>query len=72
MGVAKSVHRDAAEKIEIFLAGGVEDVRAAAVGHHHGGTFVGRQKKFVGVQQSRIGFGNGPGWLPSGWRCMHS
>ena len=54
MGVAESIDGDAAEKIEIFLAGGVEDIGAAAMGHHHGLTLVRRQKELAGIEQPSV------------------
>ncbi len=57
--VTERVDGNAAQEIEIFLAGGVIDVRALAVSHDRGLTFVGGQKKLFGIEQARVGFG---GW----------
>ena len=56
MSVAERVDGDAAEKIEILLASGVEDVGAAAVSQDHGLTLVSGQKKFFGIEQARVRF----------------
>jgi hypothetical protein len=59
MGMAEGVHSDAAEEIEIFFAGGVKDVGAAAVRHHHGRPFVSGEKKLFSVEQARVRFDGG-------------
>ena len=52
--VAERVDGDAAEEVEIFLAGGVIDIAAAAMGEQHRRALVGRQKKLFGVGQTGI------------------
>src|SRR5690348_11596403 len=52
MGVAETVDGDATQKIEIFLAGGVEDVRTAAVGEDERLALVGGEKVFLRVGES--------------------
>src|SRR5439155_23775166 len=58
MRMAESVHSDAAKKIEILFAGGIENASAAAVGHHHELALVGGQKELFSVQQARVRFGS--------------
>src|ERR1700682_2863154 len=57
MRVPERIDGDTAKKIQIFLASGVVDVSAAAVGHHRRLALVSRQKELLGVEQARIGFG---------------
>src|SRR5947207_1578708 len=56
MRMAKSVHGDAAKKIEILFAGGIENICAAAVSHHLRLALVSRQKKLFSIQQTRVRF----------------
>ena len=47
MGMAERIDGDSAEEIEIFFAGGIKDVAAAAVGQYERRAFVGREQEFV-------------------------
>src|SRR6266853_7039832 len=51
MRVAKSVHGDAAQKIEVLLPGGIENICAAAVSQDDRLALVCGQKKPFGVEQ---------------------
>src|SRR5712692_3643949 len=57
MRVAKRVHGDAAQKIEVLFPRGIEDVCAAAVSQNNGLAFVCGQKELFGVEQARVRFG---------------
>jgi hypothetical protein len=57
MSVAESVDGDASEKIEIFFAGGVVDVAAAAMSEDEGLALVGGEQELLGIVQARIGSG---------------
>src|SRR6266852_5587456 len=57
MRVAKRVHGDAAQKIEILLPRGIEDIRAAAVSQNNWLAFICGQKELFGVEQARVRFG---------------
>src|SRR6266480_1092816 len=57
MRMSERVYGDTAKKIEILFSRGVENVRAAAVGHDYRLALVGRQKELLGVQQARVWFG---------------
>src|SRR6266850_2201401 len=57
MRMSECVYRDTAKKIEIFLPSGIENVSAAAVGHHHRLALVGWQKELLGIKQARVRFG---------------
>ncbi len=54
MRVAEAVNGYAAEKIEIFFAAGIVNIRATAVGEDDGLAFVSWQEKLVGVLYTRI------------------
>ncbi len=56
MRVAKRVHGDAAQKIEILLPRGIENIRAAAVSQDHRLALVCGQQEVFGVEQARIRF----------------
>src|SRR5882762_4620520 len=61
VGVAESVDGDAAEEVEIFFAGGVMHVRAAAVGEDDGLALVGWQEKLFGIAEAHVEL-----WLAAG------
>ena len=54
MRMSERVYGDTAKKIEILFSRGVENVRAAAVGHDYRLALVGRQKELLGVHQARV------------------
>ena len=54
MGVAKGIDGNAAEKIEILFARGVENIRPLPMRHDHRLPLVGRQKKFLGVRETFV------------------
>src|SRR5258708_10703388 len=56
MRVAKRVHGDTAQKIEILLSRGIENIRAAAVSQDHRLALVGGQKELFGIEQARVRF----------------
>src|ERR1700722_9162638 len=51
MRVAESIYRDAAEKIEIFFAGRIENVGPASIAEHDRRALVGRQEKLFSVAE---------------------
>ena len=57
MGVAEGVDGDAAQEVQIFFAGGVEDVGAAAVGDDERVALVGGKKKLIGIAQTGVSLG---------------
>src|SRR5450755_987355 len=56
MRVPEPVYGNATQKIQIFFPGGIVNIGAAAVGEHNGWAFVGRQQKFISIQQALIDF----------------
>ena len=52
--MAESVNGDATKKIEIFFAGGVENIRAMAVAHDPRRALIGGEKKLVGIRKTGI------------------
>src|SRR5216683_7616928 len=52
MRVAKRVDGDAAQKIEILLPRGIENIRAAAVSQDHRLALVGGQQELFGIEQA--------------------